>query len=296
MSERTSPISPRLRQISDELFAFEGVDALAQAWRDGLTPDPSLNVSEWADRHRFLSPRASAEPGRYRTQTSLRSLRNSLTAPHALHARHHGCALAFASVAPHRVHEGGAGQGDRGRQQLDRLRHPSRAGPHARRPADGGTGQALLAPAHRSADRGKPGAPRAGQAAAFARRRQHGAVEGIPGGASGHHRRQQRGRPALHAVKFTQTAQVCLRRATCFSTRSMPIRLPPTRKAILSRSRRPGRAPSPGGRRFFSLQRRRSMACRGSSASSRPATSGATSCLARIAACRNGSSSTNSNG
>jgi phage terminase large subunit GpA-like protein len=26
-----------------------------------------LQVSEWADRHRFLSPRASAEPGRYRT-------------------------------------------------------------------------------------------------------------------------------------------------------------------------------------------------------------------------------------
>jgi Bacteriophage tail assembly protein len=74
MSERTSPISPRSPQIfadaerrSEELFAFEGVDALVQAWRDGLTPDPALTVSAWADRHRFLSPRASAEPGRYRT-------------------------------------------------------------------------------------------------------------------------------------------------------------------------------------------------------------------------------------
>jgi phage terminase large subunit GpA len=62
---------PRSPQISgdrkDELFAFDGVDALWQSWRDGLTPDASLQVSEWADRHRFLSPRASAEPGRYRT-------------------------------------------------------------------------------------------------------------------------------------------------------------------------------------------------------------------------------------
>ncbi len=47
MSERTSPISPRSPQIfadadrrSEELFAFEGVDALVQAWRDGLTPIP----------------------------------------------------------------------------------------------------------------------------------------------------------------------------------------------------------------------------------------------------------------
>ena len=51
MSERTSPISPRSPQTSDELFAFEGVDALVGAWRDGLTPDPALTVSEWADPH-----------------------------------------------------------------------------------------------------------------------------------------------------------------------------------------------------------------------------------------------------
>jgi len=30
-------------------------------------PDPDLTVSQWADRHRMLSGRASAEPGRYRT-------------------------------------------------------------------------------------------------------------------------------------------------------------------------------------------------------------------------------------
>jgi len=81
MSERTSPISPRSRQTSDELFAFEGVDALVQAWREGLTPDPALNVSEWADRHRFLSPRASAEPGRYRTDRTpyMRAIMDALS-------------------------------------------------------------------------------------------------------------------------------------------------------------------------------------------------------------------------
>ncbi|MFD2249319.1 phage terminase large subunit GpA-like protein [Pseudochelatococcus lubricantis] len=88
MSERTSPISPRSPQIfadadrrSEELFAFEGVDALVQAWRDGLTPDPTLTVAEWADRHRFLSPRASAEPGRYRTDRTpyMRAIMDALS-------------------------------------------------------------------------------------------------------------------------------------------------------------------------------------------------------------------------
>ena len=91
MSERTSPISPRSQPIFadadrrfDDLFAFEGVDALIGAWRDGLTPDPSLNVSEWADRHRFLSPRASAEPGRYRTDRTpyMRAIMDALSPSH----------------------------------------------------------------------------------------------------------------------------------------------------------------------------------------------------------------------
>lgn len=34
---------------------------------DGLRPDPFLTVSEWADAHRYLSQKASAEPGRWRT-------------------------------------------------------------------------------------------------------------------------------------------------------------------------------------------------------------------------------------
>ncbi|XOB91990.1 phage terminase large subunit family protein [Pseudomonadota bacterium 24LQ007] len=48
-------------------FVYEGFDAIERAWREGLTPDPLLSVSEWADRHRMLSSKASAEPGRWRT-------------------------------------------------------------------------------------------------------------------------------------------------------------------------------------------------------------------------------------
>ena len=31
---------------------YEGWDAIERAWREGLTPDPLLTVSEWADKHR----------------------------------------------------------------------------------------------------------------------------------------------------------------------------------------------------------------------------------------------------
>ena len=46
-----------------------GLDAgIERAWNDGLKPDPLLTVSEWADRYRVLSQRASSEPGRWRTE------------------------------------------------------------------------------------------------------------------------------------------------------------------------------------------------------------------------------------
>ena len=45
----------------------DGSAALALAWAQGLRPEPALSVAAWADRHRVLSPRASAEPGRWRT-------------------------------------------------------------------------------------------------------------------------------------------------------------------------------------------------------------------------------------
>ena len=47
--------------------SFDGAGEILRAWGNGLRPDPDLTVSEWADRHRMLSGRASAEPGRYRT-------------------------------------------------------------------------------------------------------------------------------------------------------------------------------------------------------------------------------------
>jgi phage terminase large subunit GpA-like protein len=44
---------------------------MADAWRDGflegLRPETPLTVSEWADRYRKLSSKASAEPGPWRT-------------------------------------------------------------------------------------------------------------------------------------------------------------------------------------------------------------------------------------
>jgi phage terminase large subunit GpA-like protein len=46
---------------------YEGGLEIEQAWREGLTPDPLLSVSEWSDMHRMLSSKASAEPGRWRT-------------------------------------------------------------------------------------------------------------------------------------------------------------------------------------------------------------------------------------
>jgi hypothetical protein len=35
-------------------FDYEGALEVERAWREGLTPDPLLTVSEWADRHRVL--------------------------------------------------------------------------------------------------------------------------------------------------------------------------------------------------------------------------------------------------
>ena len=68
----------------DDHLSFEGADKLGQVWRDGLKPDPLLTVSEWADAHRYLSPRASAEPGRYRTDRTpyMRAIMDALSPSH----------------------------------------------------------------------------------------------------------------------------------------------------------------------------------------------------------------------
>lgn len=80
----TSPRSPPISGEPDDVFSFEGADIIMQAWRDGLTPDPPLTVSQWADRHRFLSPRGSAEPGRYRTDRTpyMRDIMDALSPVH----------------------------------------------------------------------------------------------------------------------------------------------------------------------------------------------------------------------
>lgn len=38
------------------------------AWREALTPEPILLVSEWADKNRKLSKKSSSEPGSWRTE------------------------------------------------------------------------------------------------------------------------------------------------------------------------------------------------------------------------------------
>jgi phage terminase large subunit GpA-like protein len=49
---------------------------------DGIKPEPRLKVSQWADEHRYLSPVAAAEPGRWRTSRTpyLREIMDRLSA------------------------------------------------------------------------------------------------------------------------------------------------------------------------------------------------------------------------
>ena len=65
-------------------LGFEGAEDILRAWRRGLRPDPDLTVSEWADQHRKLSSRASAEPGQYRTARTpyLREIMDALSPRH----------------------------------------------------------------------------------------------------------------------------------------------------------------------------------------------------------------------
>jgi len=65
-------------------LGFDGADDILRAWRRGLRPDPDLTVSSWADAHRWLSSRASAEPGRYRTARTpyLREIMDALSPGH----------------------------------------------------------------------------------------------------------------------------------------------------------------------------------------------------------------------
>ena len=65
-------------------LGFEGAEDLLRAWRRAMRPDPDLTVSQWAEQHRWLSSRASAEPGLYRTTRTpyLREIMDALSPGH----------------------------------------------------------------------------------------------------------------------------------------------------------------------------------------------------------------------
>jgi hypothetical protein len=88
-SKAAGPSTPTARSragvpILTEIGRFDGDLEIVQAWRDGLTPEPALLVSEWADRHRVLGSRDSAEPGPYRTSRTpyLREVMDALSPSH----------------------------------------------------------------------------------------------------------------------------------------------------------------------------------------------------------------------
>lgn len=59
----------------------DGAALYRQAFQAGLRPDPDYTVSEWADEYRMLSQKASAEPGRWRTDRTpyLRQIMDELS-------------------------------------------------------------------------------------------------------------------------------------------------------------------------------------------------------------------------
>ncbi len=62
-------------------LATTAAEIYDEAFRAGLKPEPLLTVSQWADRYRTLSQRASAEPGPWRTDRTpyLREIMDSLS-------------------------------------------------------------------------------------------------------------------------------------------------------------------------------------------------------------------------
>lgn len=52
---------------SEPETAYDGGDAIEDAFRSAARPDPIITVSEWADKYRILSTRLAGEAGPYRT-------------------------------------------------------------------------------------------------------------------------------------------------------------------------------------------------------------------------------------
>ena len=237
---------------------YEGNRAFLRSLIDGLKPDPPMTVAEWADSYRILSGGPRPRPGGTGRRARLT------------------CARSWTRSRPRpgradRVHEGGAGRGDGSRQQLDRLRHPPGAGTDAGGAADGGAGQAQLAAAHRSADRGKSRAAEDRGAGPLPRQRQHDAVEGVPRRHAGADRRQRAAGLRSMPARYMFLDEVDAYPAEV-DDEGDPVALAEARTA-----------PSGTAGSCSWSRRRRSRACRGSSGSTRPPTSGGTSCPARTA-------------
>lgn len=63
-----------------------GATVYRESFLEGFTPEPILTVSEWSDRYRMLSQKASAEPGRWRTSRTpyLREIMDCLSSTSAV--------------------------------------------------------------------------------------------------------------------------------------------------------------------------------------------------------------------
>ena len=87
MSAHISPSSQSSGSNSEgagPTAGFDGHRDILRAWSRGIRPDERLTVAEWADQHRWLSSRASAEPGRYRTNRTpyMREIMDALSNGH----------------------------------------------------------------------------------------------------------------------------------------------------------------------------------------------------------------------
>ncbi len=213
MSAPTSLSSPRSDPSFAELTDFDGGEELWAAWGDGLKPDPLLTISQWADAHRFLSPRASAEPGRYRTDRTpyMRAIMDALSPSHP--ARR----VVFMKAAQ-------VGATEAGNNWIGYVIHHA-PGPMLCGAADGRTCQAVFAATHRAADR------RMSRRFAIGSNRLAPAMLAIPCC-----RRSSRLGCSLSPAPTARSACARCLRAICSSTRSTPIRGRPTKKAIRLRS------------------------------------------------------------